>query len=1186
MTDLLSLKQAAERTNKRLLELAARDPGVMEPDPAVTAAILDPEKSYVEILAAVFAGYADRPALGVRAYEIRRDPETGRNLRHYLPAYRTISYADYARNIEAVANAWRNEPEHRVEPGERVAFIAFAGAEMVAMDFATNYTQSVAVPLQANVPAESMRDMLESTEPVTMIASIEYLATSVEYALGQSTIRSLIVIDYDEADDDERESVAAARARLAEAGNKIALATFGELVAMGSEFQWQPLPRAPEGNDALTMIMFTSGSTGSPKGAMIHEAMVTQYWTQVQHAPIVAMAYAPMNHFLGRAMVWTTLAQGGTCYLTLKSDLSTLLEDIRLARPTFLTFMPRFAELIYQSFQAEVQRRIAADEKPDKADADVRAEMHGRYLGDRLISGTVGSSPTAPEVRRFIADCFDISLVDAYGSTENSGRIVTVENHVQRNLVIDYKLRDVPELGYYTTDKPYPRGELVIKTKTQFKGYWKRPDLTSEIFDENGYVLTGDIMEERGPDEIAWLDRRNNVIKLSQAEFVAIAPVEAAFSGRCPLVHQIYVYGSSYRAFLLAVVVPDMEVAQARLGREPSAEELHALILEEMQLAARQAELKSFEIPRDILVEMEPFTLENGLLTSARKPSRPALKKRYGERLEQMYQAMDLKQQEELALLRSASGASVVDRVAGAFKANLGLAVVDPASRKSYRDMGGDSLGGVGLALLLEEMFGVEVPVSMVLGPNASIQWLAAQIEAELSGEGARATFARVHGKDATEVRACDLVLDAFLGEDLLDAAATLAPPAQETSCVLMTGVTGFLGRFLALEWMERLAPGGGKVICLVRGADAADARRRLDETYGTLDPALASHFADLARDHLEVVAGDLDAPRLGLSDEDYARLADEVDQIVHPGALVNHIFSYPNLFGPNVAATADLIGLALTGRKKRFDYVSTLAVPMTNPELMARPEDTDVREAAPAMVLTDEYAMGYSASKWAGEVLLRDAHERFGLPVNVFRADMILPHSRYRGQINVPDMFTRMLHSTVQTGLAPVSFHPLENGERARAHYDGLPVDFLAAAMQQIGARPHERFDTYNTNNANHDDGISWDSFVDWVVSAGYPVDRIADYDDWFHRFSEKLRQLSDEDRHNSIINILEPYAAPTPAHPPLARSDRFVAAVAALPVGPGIPHLTEKFIHKYLDDMRAHDLIPAAGALSEAAE
>ena len=102
-----------------------------------------------------------------------------------------------------------------------------------------------------------------------------------------------------------------------------------------------------------------------------------------------------------------------------------------------------------------------------------------------------------------------------------------------------------------------------------------------------------------------------------------------------------------------------------------------------------------------------------------------------------------------------------------------------------------------------------------------------------------------------------------------------------------------------------------------------------------------------------------------------------------------------------------------------------------------------------------DSYANGYANSKWAGEVLLREAHDLCGLPVSVFRCDMILADTTYAGQLNLPDMFTRMMLSLVATGIAPRSFYELDaDGNRQRAHYDGLPVEFIAEAISTLGAQ------------------------------------------------------------------------------------------------------------------------------------
>jgi fatty acid CoA ligase FadD9 len=365
------------------------------------------------------------------------------------------------------------------------------------------------------------------------------------------------------------------------------------------------------------------------------------------------------------------------------------------------------------------------------------------------------------------------------------------------------------------------------------------------------------------------------------------------------------------------------------------------------------------------------------------------------------------------------------------------------------------------------------------------------------------------------------------------------------------------------MEWLQGLADSGGTLVCLTRGADATQARQRIEATLGS-DAELLDRFRTLAERQLEVVAGDIGEPNLGLDNETWQRLSRTVDLIVHPAAHVNHVLPYQQLFAPNVVGTAEVIRLAITNRLKPIHYISTMGVSAVAHQLVD--EDTDIRRSVPACVVDDSYANGYGISKWAGEVLMREAHDLCGLPIAVFRPGMILADSRYTGQLNVPDIFTRLLFSLVATGTAPRSFYRA-GPEGRHPHYEGLPVDFLADAIAAIGPQHGSSFDTYNTTNP-HDDGISLDTFVDWIIAAGYPIERIDDYSDWLSRFETAMRALPERERSQSVLTVLDVYRQPMPA---VAGSPvpgaRFRAAVEM--AGRAIPHVSEQLIDKYLVDL-----------------
>jgi fatty acid CoA ligase FadD9 len=327
------------------------------------------------------------------------------------------------------------------------------------------------------------------------------------------------------------------------------------------------------------------------------------------------------------------------------------------------------------------------------------------------------------------------------------------------------------------------------------------------------------------------------------------------------------------------------------------------------------------------------------------------------------------------------------------------------------------------------------------------------------------------------------------------------------------------------------------------------------------------AHFRALAADHLEVLPGDLGLENLGLDAETWDRLAATVDLIVHPGAHVNHVLPYNQLFTANVAGTAELIRLALTKRLKRFDYVSTLGVSIFAPGRVD--EDGDIRAIVPSAELDDGYANGYNVSKWASEVLLREAHDLCGLPIGVFRPGMILAHSRYAGQLNVPDMFTRLLFSLAVTGIAPATFYAkdLSNG-RPKARYEGFAVDFLADAITGISASGPDGFRSYNLSSP-YAEAVGLDEFVDWMIEAGCKIERIADYDDWFLRFETALHGLPEDQRSHSLLAILEPYR-----HVQHGMGEgglacqRFSSGAEA--AGFPVPRLGAALIHKYVADLK----------------
>ncbi len=571
---------------RRVLELAETDSQLRElvPDPDVEAAVRQPGLSVEHAIAMVLDGYAGRAALGAREYDIVIDPSTGRHLREYRPHFGTITFYELHNRIKGLANAWRHHEQHRVAPGDFVCTLGFTGTDYATVDMACAYAQAVSVPLQGTLAPSDLDGIFTDTAPTAVAATVDDLVLAAQLAGSHPSIRSVIAMDYDERADDDREAYAAAQTELAQTRSGAELITLEELIAFGDFQPWEFIPANDEGDDRIAALLHSSGSTGTPKGAIILQRRAkAQFDPSPLHSPVVRLVLAPMNHLAGRSMVHGTLARGGTAYFTTKSDLSMLFEDIRLVRPTELSLFPRILDMIHRHYQNEVLRRTEAEQGDAGAiSAQVMEEMRTTFLGDRIAVMSFGSAPTTPEVKQFIDDCFQVTLLEGYGSTE-TGSVITTGQRVVRPGVIDYRLRDVPELGYYTSDKPFPRGELCVKTLLSTPGYFKRPEATAALFDDDGFLLTGDIMEERGPDHLVYVDRRNDVLKLSQGEFVATGALANVFENGSDVIHQIYLYGDSARSYLVAVVVPNLDVVEARLGADAGESEVKALIRSELK---------------------------------------------------------------------------------------------------------------------------------------------------------------------------------------------------------------------------------------------------------------------------------------------------------------------------------------------------------------------------------------------------------------------------------------------------------------------------------------------------------------------------------------------------------------------------------------------------------------------------
>jgi len=171
------------------------------------------------------------------------------------------------------------------------------------------------------------------------------------------------------------------------------------------------------------------------------------------------------------------------------------------------------------------------------------------------------SAPISKDTLDFFKVCFSCPVYEAYGMSETLGAATlskeidpvsgTVGGPLQS---YSMRLKDLPEYGYSLFDKPYPRGEVCMKGPCIFKGYYKDPEKTAEMLDEDGYLHSGDVGVLYPNGSIKIIDRCKNIFKLSQGEYVAPEKLENIFA-KSPYIAQSMVYGNSLKSCTIAIVV-------------------------------------------------------------------------------------------------------------------------------------------------------------------------------------------------------------------------------------------------------------------------------------------------------------------------------------------------------------------------------------------------------------------------------------------------------------------------------------------------------------------------------------------------------------------------------------------------------------------------------------------------------
>uniref|UniRef100_A0A8C2APM0 Long-chain-fatty-acid--CoA ligase n=1 Tax=Cyprinus carpio TaxID=7962 RepID=A0A8C2APM0_CYPCA len=532
------------------------------------------------------------------------------------------------------------------------------------------YTYSmVAVPLYDTLGPEALVFIINRAKISTVICDkqdkAETLLDNCEKNLTP-VLKTIILMDpYDTA--------------LTDRGSKsgVDILSLKDVEALGKNNHQRPVPPKP---DDLSIICFTSGTTGDPKGAMLtHENVVADAAGVVKtfeslldvFSPVpsdVSISFLPLAHMFER-VVQTVLYSAGGRVGFFQGDIRLLSDDMKALQPTVFPVVPRLLNRIYDKVQSEAKtpfKKWLLNFAIEKKCAEVK---HGiirndsiwdklifhkvqESLGGRVRVMVTGAAPISPSVLTFLRASLGCQIFEGYGQTECTAACsftLSGDWHtghvgvpIPCNIV---KLVDVEEMNYFASDG---EGEVCVKGKNVFRGYLNDPEKTAEALDKDGWLHTGDIGKWLPSGVLKIIDRKKNIFKLAQGEYIAPEKIENVYI-QSAQVAQVFVHGDSLQSSLVAIVVPDPEVLPGfaeKLGVKGSLEELcrnqeiKKAIISDLNKLGREAGLKSFEQVKDLYLHPDMFTIENGLLTPTLKAKRADLTKFFKVQIESLYANM------------------------------------------------------------------------------------------------------------------------------------------------------------------------------------------------------------------------------------------------------------------------------------------------------------------------------------------------------------------------------------------------------------------------------------------------------------------------------------------------------------------------------------------------------------------
>ncbi|MBR8835476.1 MAG: amino acid adenylation domain-containing protein [Stigonema ocellatum SAG 48.90 = DSM 106950] len=822
----------------------------------------------------------------------------------------------------------------------------------------------------------------------------------------------------------------------------------------------------------LAYVIYTSGSTGRPKGVRIeHRGLLNlTYWHQR------TFAVSPLDRatqIAGVAFdacvweIWPYLTAGASIHINTAETLR-LPEQLRnwlVSTAITISFLP-----------TPIADQVLLLEWPNNA--ALRILLTG---GDKLLQ-----YPSASHL---------FQVVNNYGPTENTvvttSGVVPVKNQTAvpttgRQSQPLGRLPDhstgsrclanvVPAIGrpiantqVYILDQHLQlvpigvSGEIYVSGAGLARDYLNQPNLTSERFIPNHFsnkpgerlYKTGDLARYLSDGNIEFLGRIDQQVKLRGFR-IELNEIEVVLRQH-PAVHMAAIADREDipgQKQLVAYVVQNPQYKRTPDAAADSEPQLAQNLIPEMRRFLQEKLPDYMVLSAFVLLDALPMT-PNGKLDRSALPAPKSTRTQL---------------EEDFVAYRTLVEKQIVTqwmKVLGI--ENIGI-------NENFFELGGNSLKAAQLIAYIRETFSVELPVRCLF-EKPTVEGLAQSIQT-LHQEGISAITSVI-----------DFKAEAVLPPEIFPQ-GTPIDDLNEPRHIFLTGATGFVGAFLLHELLEQTQ---AKIYCLVRSPNENEGAKRLQKTleqYLLWNPNQSSKIIP--------TIGDLEQPLLGLSAEQFERLALQIDTIYHNGAQVNFAKPYSTIKAANVGGTQEVLRLACMGKVKPVHYISTGGIygPIsyfTGIEVIKEEDDIDIAEDYLCMDI------GYTQSKWVAEKIVHIAKSR-KLPVSIYRLGLVMGDTR-TGIGNTADYVSRMIKGCIQLGSYP---------NLVAQKQELVSVDFVTKAIVHLSNQKKSLGKAFHLVPPPSQN-IDFINFFELISSFGYELKKVP-YTQWKNELIKQTQQSQD---------------------------------------------------------------------------